>query len=117
MGTWSLALLASQVIFALAHIPNRLMKGDYPDVDAVMRDQSMLLVAGLGYGVIYLGTRSLWLCILLHALMNQPMPLLELSGATARQAARGGADGVAAATAVTLLASIVILAARGWRRR
>ena len=94
---WTAAALVSQTFFAITHIPNRLMKGTYASLGDVVTDQGTLVLAGLVYAVIYLGTRNLWLCVLLHALANAPTPLLASS------------DGASAGSNVIVIGHVIVL--------
>lgn len=72
-----IALLGSQVLFALTHIPNRLFVQGWP-VEALLGDQVVLFLHGLIYSVVYLLTRILFVCVGLHSLWNQPARLLQV---------------------------------------
>jgi membrane protease YdiL (CAAX protease family) len=69
-----LALLVSQIFFALSHIPNRLFVNVYL-VHVWLGDQLGLLLLGLTFSVLYLVTRNLFVCVGLHSLYNQPVRL------------------------------------------
>jgi uncharacterized protein len=75
------AALASQVFFALLHLPNRLFLHKASGSELFM-DQLRLTLFGLGFLLIYLVTRNLWTVVGLHALGNQSVPLLEASQMT-----------------------------------
>ena len=75
-GKRLLSSLASQVFFALLHLPNRLFLGN-PSANELLMDQLRLTVVGLGFLGIYLVTRNLWTVVGIHALGNQSAPLLE----------------------------------------
>ncbi len=70
------ATLACSALFALSHIPNRLMKDAYPDIGSVLGDQAMLLFLGSVFCMMYLSTRNLLFVVGAHALMNRPTMLL-----------------------------------------
>lgn len=72
-----LALLGSQVFFALMHIPNRLFVLNRP-VDQWAGDQLELVVQALSYSAVYLVTRNIFICVGLHSLFNQPARLLPV---------------------------------------
>jgi hypothetical protein len=72
-----LALVGSQALFAMTHIPQRLFVQNWP-IDALPGDQLALFVQGLAYAAIYLVTRNLFVCVGLHALWNQPARLLPV---------------------------------------
>jgi membrane protease YdiL (CAAX protease family) len=107
---WIVAAALTQGFFALTHVPNRIMQGSYVSVSDILVDQGVLLGAGLMYTVIYLASRNLWLCILLHAFVNAPTPLLAGPGG-----ARAGVNVIAAGTAVVVLVSIAVLIRRRTR--
>lgn len=80
------ALLVSQVLFALSHIPNRLYLGmSFSDL---LLDQVMLLGWGVLYALLYLRTDNLFFVVGIHALGNAPttlfatIPALDGAGAS-----------------------------------
>lgn len=79
-----LALLLSQGLFALSHIPNRLYLGLPPD--AIALDLIYLLALGILFTFIYVKTGNLFIVIGIHALGNAPTtlfqtaPFLEVEG-------------------------------------
>jgi membrane protease YdiL (CAAX protease family) len=81
-----LALLISQGLFALSHIPNRIYLGMTPSEIAL--DLLMLLGWGTLYTLIYLRTDNLFIVVGIHALGNTPttlfstVPLLAGDGAS-----------------------------------
>ena len=73
---WSrlaLALLISQGLFALSHIPNRIYLGMKPG--EITLDLLMLLGWGALYTLIYLRTNNLFIVVGIHALGNTPTTL------------------------------------------
>ncbi len=108
--TWLLAVLLTQGIFAISHVPNRLMGGAYTSIGSVLVDQGLLLAAGIVFAVIYLGTRNLWLCVLLHAFSNRPTPLLT------GVANDDGTNAVALAVVLAFAVSMALLVRRSRRR-
>lgn len=76
-----LAALGSALVFALPHIPNRLYRGEYADLGALLGDQIVLLLSGLFLAWVYLRTRNLWWLIGLHSLANAPTLLVEWEAA------------------------------------
>ena len=68
-----LALLVSQGLFALSHVPNRIYLGMKPDEIAL--DLLMLLGWGTLYALIYLRTNNLFIVVGIHALGNTPTTL------------------------------------------
>jgi membrane protease YdiL (CAAX protease family) len=81
-----LALLVSQGLFALSHVPNRIYLGMKPGEIAL--DLLMLLGWGTLYTLIYLRTDNLFIVVGIHALGNTPttlfttVPLLAGDGAS-----------------------------------
>lgn len=64
------AILGSQAIFALAHVPHRLAH----DFSALELSGSIALVWAFGViqSAIYLRSSNLWLVVAIHALSNEP---------------------------------------------
>lgn len=77
-GRLALALLVSQSMFALAHIPNRIYLGMTPTEIAL--DQAILLGCGVLYALVYLRTRNLFIVVGIHALGNAPTSLFASPG-------------------------------------
>lgn len=73
------AALASQVIFALLHIPNRLFIKGFDLGPALLADQMGLVFGGLLFLGLWLATRNLLFVVGAHALANRPVPLIEAS--------------------------------------
>jgi membrane protease YdiL (CAAX protease family) len=71
----ALALLISQGLFALSHIPNRIYLGMKPNEIAV--DLLMLLGWGTLYTIVYLRTDNLFIVVGIHALGNTPTTLFR----------------------------------------
>lgn len=69
------ALGASQAVFALSHIPNRIYLG--VPLHEIALDLIMLTGWGLLYTLIYLRTDNLFLAVGVHALGNAPTTLFE----------------------------------------
>jgi len=72
------AALVSQVGFALLHIPNRLLVKGVVGPDLLV-DQVKLVVAGLILLTIYIMTKNLLVAVGLHAIVNDPAPLIQAS--------------------------------------
>lgn len=70
-----LAVLVSQAIFALSHIPNRIFNG--MSVSAMAPDMLMLLIFGAYYAFLYLRTGNLFIAVGIHALANQPASIIQ----------------------------------------
>ena len=71
----ALAVLISQGIFALSHIPNRIFNGMTPA--EMLPDMLMLLVFGVYYAFLYLRTGNLFIAVGVHALANQPTSIVQ----------------------------------------
>lgn len=69
------ALLLSQFIFAISHVPSHILINNLSAGEVV---QTTLLqgLAGLMLGLLYLRTRNLWIVIGIHGLANAPTPLI-----------------------------------------
>ena len=78
--TWPQLIVAAffaASMFALFHVPNRIMKGAYATPGDVYRDQWFLMMAGVWFGWFYLRTGNLLLTVGLHSLVNQPSLLWQ----------------------------------------
>ena len=75
------AALVSQVAFALLHLPNRLFVKGVPSSE-LLGDQVQLVVMGLVFLAIYVVTRNLFVAVGIHALANDPAPLIQASDGT-----------------------------------
>lgn len=73
------ALVISQGLFALRHIPVRLWQG--ASLNDLPAEIGQLLVVGVVFALLYLRTRNLFLVIGVHALYNAPTALLAHGGA------------------------------------
>lgn len=76
-GSLFIAIVASQALFAIMHVPNRLYKGTYDSLAAIVFDQLALFLFGLYYAVVMLSIQTLTVPIVLHALWNVPPALLS----------------------------------------
>lgn len=72
------ALVLSQAIFALSHVPNRLFVGEYTLSDTLY-NQLPLFIFGLLFAFVYLRTRNLLLVVVIHALGNEPTAIVAAS--------------------------------------
>jgi len=70
-----LAVLISQSVFALSHIPNRIFNGMTPA--EMLPDMVMLLVFGAYYAFIYLRMGNLFIAVGVHALANAPTSIVQ----------------------------------------
>lgn len=73
---WALALIASQVIFALSHIPLRWITADLHGAQLV-EDLLLTAVAGIVFALPYLRTGLLGVAIGFHALFNVSLALVD----------------------------------------
>lgn len=69
-----LALVGSQTVFSLLHVPNRLYRG-YP-LDALLVSLGMLVLMGLLFALIYHRTGNLLVAVGIHSLVNAPTMLV-----------------------------------------
>lgn len=74
-----LAVILAGVLFALPHVPNRILKGEYTDGLAVFRDQAQLVLFGMYFAWIYLRTQNLFVAVGIHALANAPTAAIDLA--------------------------------------
>lgn len=74
---WRLAtaVLISQIVFALSHIPNRIFNG--MSLADMGPDMLMLVVFGAYYAFLYLRTGNLFIAVGVHALANQPLSIVQ----------------------------------------
>lgn len=103
------AILISQTIFALSHIPNRIYLG--MSAGQIALDLVMLLAWGILYTLIYLKTDNLFLVVGVHALGNAPTTLF----ASTPVMASSGASFVINCLAVLVLFGLPMLRAYGRR--
>lgn len=97
------AAAASAVLFAVAHLPNRLLVKQLSP-GSLATDQAQLVFAGLLFALVFAATRNLFTTVGLHALANDPAPLVSSAGE------------VVQVTYLVLLGT-VLLTARGMRSR
>ncbi len=74
------ALVVSQLLFAVSHVPNRLFIKGINGV-ALVVDQVRLFVWGLLFASFYLTTGNLFAAVGIHALWNAPLPVLRIQEA------------------------------------
>ncbi len=67
------AALISSLLFALQHLPNRLMKGTSPA--QLMIELVALTLAGIFFALLYWRTNNLWTTIGFHAMANAPLAI------------------------------------------
>ncbi|XZE53075.1 CPBP family intramembrane glutamic endopeptidase [Planctomycetaceae bacterium SH139] len=77
----TLAIIASQALFAIMHVPNRIYKGAYESLAVVAFDQIALFLFGVYYAIVMLAFRNLAVPIVLHTFWNAPPILLSSNAA------------------------------------
>lgn len=75
---WPAAALTSSAIFMIAHVPNRLLVAHVP-VGELPFDLIRVFLGSLILAGVFIATSNLWYTIGLHALSNEPVPLVETS--------------------------------------
>ncbi|MBD3257884.1 CPBP family intramembrane metalloprotease [candidate division GN15 bacterium] len=78
VSTVVLAVLLAALLFAVSHVPNRLMKGTYGGVGDVLNDQLRLVAYGCVFGWMYLRTKNLFFLVGVHAFVNRPTMLIDI---------------------------------------
>ncbi|MFQ5889708.1 MAG: lysostaphin resistance A-like protein [Gemmatimonadota bacterium] len=79
-GLITAALVASQAVFSLSHIPNRIVAG--MPLAGFAPDLLGVFAAGAALAGVFLITRNLWVVVGLHALGNRPTALFATSALT-----------------------------------
>ena len=72
----AIALLSSQVLFAVSHLPNRFFLMGPTGLD-ILWEQLGLMAVGLIFAAVYLLTRNLFLVVGFHVLLNAPVPIFQ----------------------------------------
>jgi uncharacterized protein len=70
----ALSVLASQLLFALSHVPHALLRADQAGVSYSF---GQLFIGGLIHAVVYLRTRNLLFVTLVHAFINFSLTVIE----------------------------------------
>lgn len=74
------SILISQMIFALIHIPNRIMQG--MDFTTILQSVILVFFIGVLFSIIYIATDNIFLAVGVHLLWNLPLIIVEqFSGA------------------------------------
>lgn len=73
LGSFAVAATSSAVLFALTHVPNRLLVKNVA-IGHLVADQVQLVIAGLVFALVFVLTRNLFTTVGLHALANDPLP-------------------------------------------
>ena len=74
----AIALVGSQALFALSHIPNHVFVRHMPAAELVAT-QFGLFLGGLFFAAAYLVTRNLFVAVGIHSLGNEQVPLVQAS--------------------------------------
>lgn len=82
-GSFALAAAGSAVLFAISHIPNRLLV-EQEAISHLLADQVQLALAGLIFAGVFVLTRNLFTTVGLHALANDPAPVVEAPSETVK---------------------------------
>ena len=77
---FTLALVASQAVFALMHLPNRIWADNMTLPDALSSIESVF-VLGVLFALVYWRTRNLLLVVAIHALSNEPTSIVMVPNA------------------------------------
>lgn len=83
-GPWRSAVcaaVASSLLFGLAHLGVRVLVHEVRGLELV-QEQGHFFLAGLAFAALYLATGNLLTTAALHALVNDPAPLVKASGTT-----------------------------------
>jgi hypothetical protein len=72
----AIALLGSQVLFAVSHLPNRFFLMGPTGLD-ILWEQLGLMAVGLIFAAVYLLTRNLFFVVGFHVLLNAPVPIFQ----------------------------------------
>lgn len=75
------AATGSALLFALSHLPNRLFVKELP-IDSLVADQVRLVFAGILFALIFVVTQNLFTTVGLHALANDPVPIIAVPSGT-----------------------------------
>ena len=69
------SILISQMIFALIHIPNRIMQG--MDFTTILQSVILVFFIGVLFSIIYIATDNIFLAVGVHLLWNLPLIIVE----------------------------------------
>lgn len=81
LGSFAIAATGSAVLFAVTHIPNRLLV-KHVAMSPLMMDQVQLVIAGVLFAAAFILTRNLLTTVGLHALANDPVPAVAAADET-----------------------------------
>lgn len=65
-----LALLSTQFLFALSHLPSQLLRFNIDTAAVILSTQGQLFLSGLILAIVYLRTKNIIFVTMLHAMMN-----------------------------------------------
>lgn len=74
-ASFGVAALASALLFAASHIPNRVFVKGLP-MESLVVDQAQLIFAGVVFALVFMATRNVFTTAGLHAFANDPAPLV-----------------------------------------
>jgi membrane protease YdiL (CAAX protease family) len=94
---WAFAILASSVLFAITHVPNLGLISQVPAGD-MPGELGRIFLVSLVLSSVFVATGNLWFTIGVHALANEPLPLI----------------GTAAEAAAVLTLAVALVFAGGW---
>lgn len=83
VGSFAVAATSSAVLFAVTHIPNRLLVKNVA-IGHLLTDQAELVFAGLLFALVFVLTRNLFTTVGLHALANAPVPTVAAADEVVR---------------------------------
>lgn len=69
------SIFISQMIFALIHIPNRIISG--MDFNSILQSIILVFFIGVLFSIVYLATDNIFLAIGIHLLWNLPLIIVE----------------------------------------
>jgi hypothetical protein len=77
----AIAVVASSLLFAVSHVPHRLLVQGLTGSE-LLWDQAGIFLLGLFIATAYVVTRNLFVAVGLHALVNEPVPVIRASSET-----------------------------------
>lgn len=83
IGSFAVAAAGSAVLFAVSHLPNRLLV-EQEAIGKLLADQVQLTIAGFIFAGVFVLTRNLFTTVGLHALANDPAPAVDVSNETVK---------------------------------
>jgi len=101
--SFAAALVISQVIFALSHVPNFVWVDDKTLFDA-LASTDLIFVSGLLLALVYWRTRNLLLVVVIQALRNEPTAIIAAPSV------------IFVYTTLLLVVSIILFWPRAWAK-